>query len=221
MVKSSIINFDEFQIKVNYKKIKNIILKINKNKVIELSVPIRITESEIYLFLEQKKFWIKKTLDKYQNINPNDFYYLGKKFEILYEHHNSRNIKTSIDGSYFRVFIHEALPTKTRDRILNKLFEENLREIVREFFEKWEMELGISKNSLEIKKMKGKWGYCHTKNHDICLNLDLIKMDLKFIEYVVLHELCHILVPNHGPEFKKLLNYHMPNWKSIEKECSI
>jgi len=127
----------------------------------------------------------------------------------------------SLENNLFNIYHHPGLPEKTINRYLEKHLEEKLIEVTREFFEKWEKSLNISKNSLTIKKMKGKWGYCHTKNHDICLNLELIKKDLKFIEYVVLHELCHILVPNHGPKFKSLLNTYMPNWKLIIKRYSI
>ena len=64
--------------------------------------------------------------------------------------------------------------------------------------------------------MKGKWGYCECRRRVICLNTELAKRKIEFVEYVVLHELCHLLVPNHGPEFKKLLNKNMPGWQKIK-----
>jgi len=213
--------YENYEIKISHKKIKNIILKIKKDQSIELSVPNRIKHRDIYHFLEQKKLWIANTLEKYRAVNTNDFYYLGQKFEIDFKHHNSRILRTEQVGSKFIFYLHEGVPIKTKERLLNKFLEQQLYEIVKEFFEKWEKSLGISKNSLVIKKMKGKWGYCQTQNHDICLNFELIKKDIRFIEYVVLHELCHILVPNHGPEFKNLLNLHMPEWKKIDKKFSI
>ena len=81
-----------------------------------------------------------------------------------------------------------------------------------------EQKLEVSKKDLIIKNLKGKWGYCDTRTKDICLNIELSKRNLEFIEYVVLHEICHLLVPNHGPKFKKLLDIHMPKWRQIKTE---
>ena len=65
--------------------------------------------------------------------------------------------------------------------------------------------------------MRGKWGYCNFKTKLISINTEIIKKDIDFIDYVVLHEICHLKVPNHGSEFKKLLNLYLPNWKRIQK----
>jgi predicted metal-dependent hydrolase len=215
------IKFKDLEISICFKKIKNINLKINHFHEISMSVPIRIKENEIERFLNTKEEWILKTLDRFEKKNLDDFYYLGQKYELKHQHSESRTLTVEIINNNFLIHLHEGIPLKTKQRLLEKHLEEQLKLLVRDFFEKWEKSLGVSKKSLIIKKMKGKWGYCHTRNHDVCLNLDLIKKDLKFIDYVVLHELCHILVPNHGPEFKKLLNFHMPNWRIIDKEFSI
>lgn len=221
MIESKIIFVEDLKVKVNYKNIKNINLKVKLNQEIELSVPTKIKEAEIERFLISKKSWIDKSLEKFSKSNPNDFYFLGKKYEIKHVNNTSREINFLKSETYFEIHSHPGIPDKTKIRKLEQYLEKILIQVTHEFFEKWEGALGVSKNSLVVKKMKGKWGYCHTRNHEICLNLDLVKKDLKFIEYVVLHELCHILVPNHGAKFKSLLNLHMPDWKKIEKEFSI
>lgn len=221
MKQEEILNFKNLEIRIKYKKIRNIILKVKENQAILLSVPNKIKKEEILRFLDSRINWILIALDKYKNNNLNEFIYLGRKYETEHIHIESRTPIFKIEENVFRVYLHRGIPEKTKGRYLEKHFEDKLLEVTKDFFEKWERNLGVSKKSLEIKKMKGKWGYCHTRNHEICLNLDLIKKDLKFIEYVVLHELCHILVPNHGPKFKNLLNNHMPEWKKIVKEFSI
>jgi predicted metal-dependent hydrolase len=220
MQKTKNIIIDGLEIQINYKKIKNLNLKVKHNSTVELSVPSRITDKDIENFVLSKLEWIKKAKAKFSKINPKDFLYLGKKYEIKKIHHDLREIKFEIFEDYFMIHSHLGIPDSTVNRRLEKHFEEKLVEITREFFEKWEKSLNVSKNSLSIKKLRGKWGFCHTRNHDICLNVELIKKDIKFIEYVVLHELCHILVPDHGPNFKNLLNTHMPDWKKIVKEYS-
>jgi len=218
---NEILTFNNLEIKIYFKKIKNINLKINNRHEITISAPTKISKKDLENFLISKEVWILNTLKKLKKVDLNDFYYLGKKYELIYSHSESRFPIIEISKDTFLVHINNGVPEVTRKRLLNKYYEMELLRITKDFFEKWETTLGVSKKSLIIKSMKGKWGYCHTRNHDICLNVDLIKKDIKFIEYVVLHELCHILVPNHGPDFKYLLNKHMPNWRKIDKDLSI
>jgi predicted metal-dependent hydrolase len=220
MKSNEIITFNSLEIKVYYKKIKNINLKINNKHEITISAPRRISKKDLENFLISKQEWILKTLKKVKKVDLNEFYYLGKKYELIYTHSEARFPTVEISKDFFLVYLNKGIPEITRNRLLNKYFEIELLSLTKDFFKKWEEMLGVSKKSLIIKSMKGKWGYCHTRNHDICLNIDLIKKDKKFIEYVVLHELCHIIVPNHGPEFKALLNRFMPNWKKVIKEFS-
>lgn len=73
---------------------------------------------------------------------------------------------------------------------------------------------------LTIRNMKGRWGSYHSK-HKVTLNLKLIKTPKRCIDYVVIHELCHVYHMNHGKEFKKLLESKIPNWKEIKKELNL
>jgi len=220
MNQEKIITFKKIEIRVRYKKIKNIILKIKKDNQVDLSVPIKIREEEILKFLTEKESWIEKVISKNSKNQTEGFYFLGQKYLVNHIHTDNRKPIFELSSNIFYIKVHSGIPEKTKYRYLEKHFEHTLLEITKEFFEKWERELGVVKKELIIKKMKGKWGWCNTKNGDICLNLELVRKDIKFIEYVVLHELCHILVPNHGPLFKKLLNTHMPDWKRIVKEFS-
>jgi predicted metal-dependent hydrolase len=215
------IKIQDLEVKVEYKKIRNLNLKVKANKEITLSSPIRISSQEIESFILSKLNWIRDSLEKFEKATPQGFYLYGRKFELQFIHKPERIPHFEISENNFFMYVHDGVAEKTRERLLNKYLEHLLEEVTREFFEKWENSLNVSKNSLIIKKMKGRWGYCNTRTKEICLNTNLIQKDKTFIEYVVLHELCHILVPNHGPNFKRLLNQNMPNWKKISKNHSI
>ena len=66
--------------------------------------------------------------------------------------------------------------------------------------------------------MKGKWGVCNITNNIITLNLELIKYDVKYLEYVIYHELCHLKHANHSKDFWNLVEEYVPNYKSLKKE---
>jgi len=93
------------------------------------------------------------------------------------------------------------------------LTKNDLLEITR----KWQEKLNIQINRIQIMKMKNKWSSCSTKGN-ITLNSELTKLPKEIAEYAILHELLHLIVPNHGKTFKALLSAHMPNWEELHNK---
>ena len=77
----------------------------------------------------------------------------------------------------------------------------------------WEPILGVKAQKLAYRNMKSRWGSCQPTTGRICINVRLALYPPECLEYVVVHELCHLLVPGHGPEFKELMTRVMPDWK--------
>jgi hypothetical protein len=94
-----------------------------------------------------------------------------------------------------------------------QLTEEDLLQITR----RWQEKLNIKANRIQIMKMKNKWSSCSTKGN-ITLNNELTKLPKQLAEYAILHELLHLVAPNHGKTFKALLSAYMPNWEELHKE---
>ena len=95
-----------------------------------------------------------------------------------------------------------------------------LTKILREYVHKWESITGLKVEEWTIRKMRTRWGSCNTRSRKIIFNLDLIKKKPEFIEYVVLHEIVHIKIPNHGSTFKAMLDKYIPTWRDIRKEAN-
>ena len=76
--------------------------------------------------------------------------------------------------------------------------------------------MGVESTRIRIRLMKRKWGACRPHSGDIVFNLELIKYPEIAIEYVVLHELAHLIEPSHNARFKAVLSEHMPDWKAVE-----
>ena len=79
--------------------------------------------------------------------------------------------------------------------------------------EKWEPILGVKAGQLAYRKMKSRWGSCQPSTGRICINTVLALCPPECLEYVVVHELCHLLVPGHGPEFRAIMDRVMPDWR--------
>lgn len=77
----------------------------------------------------------------------------------------------------------------------------------------WAPVLGVGVRKLDYRNMKSRWGSCQPSTGRVCINVRLALYPPECLEYVVVHELCHFLVPNHGPEFKELMGRLMPDWK--------
>ncbi len=228
MLKKESLFIEGIQINISYKRIKNLNLKVGIDGKVSLSVPKYIPKVVIEKFIHSKIDWIRENLEKFSEsikftnkklVDGEKHFVLGEEKILKLIDKKLKNPNIYIENNTSLIMeINPILTFKTKEKHLNKWYENLLVKETENYFKKWEQELGVSKSKLIIKKMKGKWGYCDIRTKNICLNVELTKRNLEFIEYVVLHELCHLIVPNHSSEFKKLLNQHLPNWKSIKAE---
>ena len=224
MIQKSI-TYNNINLIVNYKKIRSLILKIKGVRTVEVSAPSKISDEKIFKFIDSKISWIIKnenrvqehinSISKKKYLDGETHYFLGNKYELEIE--DSKNYQVQITDKNIVLQIPEATSIGARERLLNSWYLSQLKEIVEDSFKKWELKTGLIKSELIYEKMRGKWGYCNFKTKLISINTEIIKKDIDFIDYVVLHEMCHLKVPNHGSEFKKLLNLYLPNWKRIQK----
>ncbi len=85
---------------------------------------------------------------------------------------------------------------------------------------KWQKRLGVEVSAFAIKKMKTKWGTCTVDARRIWINLELAKKSIDCVEYVVLHELVHLLVKHHDDQFVGIMDEHLPRWRSLREELN-
>ena len=107
-----------------------------------------------------------------------------------------------------------------REKLLNKFYRLELKKQIPSLSEKWEKITGIDVNEFRIKKMKTKWGSCTPEHNRIWLNLELAKKPLQCLEYVLVHEMTHIIEKNHTKKFKLLMDSFMPKWTRYKNELN-
>ena len=106
-------------------------------------------------------------------------------------------------------------------RVLRRWYREALRSIVPGLVDKWQAILGVTAaGGWGIKRMKTKWGACNTGARRIWVNLELAKKAPRCVEYVVVHELAHLLERHHNERFLAIMNRHMPQWRAIRQELN-
>ena len=207
--------------RVTKKKIKNFIIRIYPDLRIAVSVPLHASSKDIENFIQNKKEWIETTLKKIEmakenknNLKENIIRILGKKIEKKIIESDLERIRLTDTSIY--IYSKEIDNT----RIDKKLLEwkvEKLKAILDEYLNKYTKLLNRNIDYYQIKKLSSAWGIYHKKENYISFNSDLIEKDIECIEYVVLHELCHIFYMNHQKDFWALVKKYMPDYKVRRK----
>lgn len=198
---------DVFVIK---KRQKNTYLRVKEDGIYITTNSLTTNKYILNLLKENESKIIKmlEHLKKKQEYNQ-DFFYLGKKYNIV-----KSNLKDIIIGTDTILVKDELILNKWLVKQARIIFKENLDEIYKIF------PVEIPYPSLTIRKMKTRWGVCNTRLKKITLNLELVKKDKKYLEYVIVHELSHLVYPNHGSDFWHLVSILVPNYKILRKELN-
>ena len=191
------------------KKNKNTYIRIKKDMTIQVTTYYFTNDRAIAKLIEENKSKIKKMLDMQQVKNENNegFFYLGKKYDMVYVEY------CEISFGENKVFINKKTNINEWYKKQAKvLFKEHLEQIHKRFSR------NIPYPNLRIRKMTTRWGVCNVKTKTITLNLELIKRDLKYLDYVIIHELSHLIYANHSSYFWQLVEENMPEYKKYRKE---
>ena len=221
-------------IHIERKKIRNYYIKISPDLKIIVPIPLNMSLETIYNFLNSNKTkkWIEKNINKFQKAkdeNIKDDLINGGTVKILDSQYivyiyESTNDKVVLDG--FNLYIYSK---NAKDKnYLQKQYNEFLKIEAKPYFQKiMDKFLPIFKKynvptpTLKVKPLKSKWGSCKPNTAEITLNLHLYKASAECINYVVLHELTHLVHPGHKKRFYNFLQKYMPNYQEIEKRLDI
>ncbi len=107
-----------------------------------------------------------------------------------------------------------------REAVMNQWQRSLLHEIVPSLIRKWEPKLGVSVEAYFLQRMKTKWGSCNHKAGHIRLNTELVKKPKDLIEYVVVHEMVHLVEPTHSERFVTFISKHLPTWREARAELN-
>lgn len=210
----------EYQI--TRKKIKNFILRIYPDLKIAVSAPISASDRDIEKFISSKREWIEKTLEKIKSRQENlkvkkekGINILGREVELRIISSDLKRIRLTENSLY--IYTNESSKSFI-EKILLDWKIEKLKEILEKYLEKYTTLLETKINYYKIKKLSSAWGIYHKRENYISFNFDLIEKEEPLIEYVVLHELCHIFHMDHQKGFWSLVEKYMPDYKERRKK---
>ncbi len=223
------IKLGEIIVDVELKDIKNVHLSVYPPKGrVRIAAPRRMTMDTIRIYAISKLSWIKKQQQKFNaqvREAPREFltkeghYYLGSRYLLKVAEHEAPP-EISIRHKTIEMMLRPGTVKEKRMVLMDEWYRARLKELLPPIIAKWEKRMGVHLNEFAIKKMKTKWGTCSREAGRIWLNLELAKKPFECIEYIVVHEMVHLLERNHNDRFVALMDRFLPEWKELKKDLN-
>lgn len=214
---------------VTLKQIKNIHLSVHPpNGRVTISAPLRMDMDTIRVYAISRLSWIRKQQERFRSqhrelqrdfVTRESHYYLGKRYLLKIEETTDKQ-SVSIKQNHIVIHSRPGSGKNQHELLIQEWYRKQLKQLIPKYIDKWENKIDVKVSDFGIKKMKTKWGTCNQEAKRIWLNLELAKKPLECIEYIVVHEMIHLIEKTHNARFKALLNKHLPQWKHYKEELN-
>lgn len=210
-------------IDVVYKDIKNLHIGVYPPVGrVRVAAPKRLDEEHIRLAVIQRLPWIKRQRRQLQQatrqspremVNGESHYVWGRRHRLKIVERPGR-AHVELDSDRLLMYVPEGTPTDARLKLLQDWQRRQLRVAIPPLIDRWQPIVGREVPRWSVRRMKTKWGSCNRETGHIWFNLELAKKHPLCLEYIVVHEMAHLLERNHGERFTKLMDGFMPDWRS-------
>lgn len=218
------LNISGIPIEVFKKNIKNMHLYVKPpDGRVTVSAPLSMSDEAIERFVRTRITWVKRQIARFDNqprqskreyVSGETIYVWGKQYYLRTEYGNKNSIKLSGDTAILTV--RKESTVEQRESFIREWYREMLKAEISKLLPKWEKITGLKASGWQTKYMTTRWGTCNTKTGKIWLNLQLAKKTPECLEYIILHELIHLVDKNHDEKFMALMDRYMPMWREIK-----
>lgn len=190
---------------------------------VRLAVPARMNLDTIRLFAISKLGWIKqqqKKLREQERDSPREYvdreshYVWGRRYLLKIEEEETAP-EVAIQRNWLVLRIRPGTSTEAREAVVSKWYRGQVKLAALELIVKWERPVGVCVDRVFVQKMKTRWGSCNKARRTIRLNTDLATKPAECLEYIVAHELAHLLERHHNERFTALMDRLMPRWREV------
>jgi len=196
---------------------------------VRVAVPLLIDDEAVRLAVISKLAWIKRQQALFRGqdrqsareyVSRESHYYWGDRYLLNVAYHDAppqvvvRN-KTTLD-----LFVREGSDAAKRERVLQEWYRQQLKAAIPPLIARWEPIIGVKVAQWRVKRMKTRWGTCNEQARRIWLNLELVKKPPQCLEYIVVHEMVHLLERHHNERFVAYMDEFMPQWRLFRDELN-
>jgi predicted metal-dependent hydrolase len=212
------------------KNIKNLHLAVYPPEGrVRVAAPLRVNDEAVRLFAISKLSWIKTQQAKFEGqvrqskreyVSGESHYFEGYRYLLNVIYYDQPPKVEIRNKKYIDLYVRINSNTEQRERVMKEWYRQKLKEKIPSLLEKWEKTIGVKANDWHIKQMKTRWGSCKIEAKRIWLNLELAKKSTLCLEYIIVHELVHLLERHHNKRFNSLMSKFMPLWEFHQKELN-
>ena len=223
------LNLGNLTIDVEQKDIKNVHLSVYPpSGRVRIAAPLRMDLDTIRIYAISKLAWIKMQQHKFltqvreaprEYLNKESHYFLGKRYLLKVIELDAPPL-VDVKHNTIELYVRPDTDIRKRQIIMDEWYRKQLNQLAPPVIEKWEKTMGVSINEFAIKKMKTRWGTCNREAKRIWLNLELAKKPFHCIEYIIVHELAHMLERTHNEKFIAIMDNFLPEWKHLKNELN-
>lgn len=229
-IERSRITVSGLPVEIVRKAIKNLHLGVYPpNGRVRVAAPVRVHDEAVRLAVISRLAWIKRQRNRFHSqerqsareyVSRESHYFLGRRYLLnVIEHDGPSRVvvrhKTIID-----LYVPKKASVLKRKQLLLSWYRKQLNALIPPIIEKWQATVGASVADWRVRQMKTKWGSCNSTDHRIWLNLELVKKPVQCLEYIVVHEMVHLLERHHNDRFTMLMDQFLPNWRLHRDELN-
>ena len=196
---------------------------------VRVAAPLTVSDAAVRVAVIGKLRWIKRQRASFEHqaresrremVSGESHYYRGRRYRLQVVATDGLPRVDLIGHRTLVLHVRPEWTAEDRERLLHRWYRERLRDLVPRLLLKWQGKLAVAVREWGIKRMKTKWGSCNSKARRIWLNLELIKKPPACLEYVLVHELAHLVVRNHDDRVLTLMDRHLPTWRHRRTELN-
>lgn len=224
------ITISNIKIDVVRKDIKNIHLAVYPpTGRVRIAAPLKVNEDAIRLFAISKLSWIKRNQRKFEGqvrIPQREYkqreshYFQGRRYLMTIIETEGTPKVVLKNKKFIELHVKPETPTIKRHEILTEWYRVKLKKQIPVIIDKWEKVLNVKVDDWQVKQMKTKWGSCNIEKKRIWINLELAKKPEHCLEYIIVHEMVHLLERHHNDNFLYYMDTHLPTWRQLKTELN-
>jgi predicted metal-dependent hydrolase len=220
----SVLTISGLKVDVARKDIRNLHLGVYPpNGRVRVAAPLQVSDDAVRLAVIGKLAWIRRQRQKFaqqprqterEAVTGESHYVFGRRYRMSVHEGAARQQVVLRTKTKMELHIRTGATTEQRLRVLDRWYRTQLRQALEPLLHEWQPTVGVTLTFWGVKRMKTKWGTCITQTGRIWFNSELAKKPVRCIEYIVVHELVHLLEPTHSPRFVELMDHFLPDWRS-------
>ena len=217
-------------VRIVRKRIKNMYIGVHPpSGQVRVSVPLGVEDDAVRMAVISRLDWIRRKRAEFAEqerqplrefVSGESHYFEGRRYRMDVAEADGPPSVSLLNNKWMRLKVQRGADRDAREATLDKWYRRNLRDRLPALLSKWEPVVGERAEEVRVRKMKTLWGSCNREERRIWLNLELVKKPPACLEYVLVHELVHLIERRHNSRFYELMDRFMPTWRARRDELN-